>query len=125
MRFARIPDRYQGLHAAAGMVGAVRADLTACETDRLTEQQSGILRKAERRLLGDPYVHANFSLDRIPRISRRTRNTILVSFSADGSHSRVGLFSLRNDKRGRACGGIVSYEIEPEAMRALLQRFKS
>lgn len=44
----------------AGIVSAVRADLTADETDLLIEQLSGILSRAERRLLEDPYGQAEF-----------------------------------------------------------------
>ena len=57
---SRISDRYERLTRRLGMVGEVRADLVACETDRLIEQLSGILRKAEGRLLEDPYAQAEF-----------------------------------------------------------------
>lgn len=44
----------------AGVVSAVRPDLSADETDRLVEQLSDILRKADRKLLEDPYAQAEF-----------------------------------------------------------------
>ena len=46
------------VHAA--VVSAVRADLPADETDRLVEQLSDIVRKADRKLLEDPYAQAEF-----------------------------------------------------------------